>query len=293
MAVKSPVIYMRIRTMSELRTVAEAFTTLSQTPSEVDTLRASVELLATHPDRKLTPHKLQQLNDETLPRSDYTELIYRLEEAEIWDGRSLNQESLRSAVGGAKTLIAGPPVAENDVVVNVPEGDDERLGRSLGSLVVRLTELLHDTEDELVILNPFFSEQGFSNIVGPVVSALERGVSVTLITRYLTYGSDDDSREFVRQLQSAAPEADLTCYEYIDPEEGENATLHAKMIVSDQSAVYMGTANLTHRGLRDNLEVGVIFRDETATQFIHFTDDLLESKYLHTVDLENGEFSRK
>jgi len=279
--------------MSDLRAVADAFTALTETPSEIDTLRASVELLATHPDRKLTSHKLQQLYDDSLPRSAYTELIYRLEEAGMWDGRTLDRESFTAAVGGAKTLVAGPPPAENDVVVNVPEGDDERLGRSLGSLVVRLTELLHDTDDELVILNPFFSEQAFTNIVGPVVSALKRGVSVTLITRYLTYGADDDSREFVRQLRSAAPEGDLACYEYIDPEEGENATLHAKMLVSDRSAVYMGTANLTHRGLRDNLEVGVIFRDETAAQFVHFTDDLLESKYLHAVDLDDGEFTRR
>jgi|AntRauTorcE11898_2_1112593.scaffolds.fasta_scaffold00553_9 phosphatidylserine/phosphatidylglycerophosphate/cardiolipin synthase-like enzyme len=279
--------------MSDLRAVVDAFIALAQTPSEVDTLRASVELLTTHPDRKLTAHKLQQLYDDSLTRSSYTEFLYRLEEAEIWDGHEMDRESFTAAVGGAKTLVAGSPPAENDVVVNVPEGDDEHLGRSLGSLVVRLTELIHDTDDELVILNPFFSEQAFRNIVTPVVSALERGVSVILITRYLTYGTDDDSREFVRRLRSAAPQGDLTCYEYIDPEEGANATLHAKMIVSDRSGVYMGTANLTHRGLRDNLEVGVIFRDETAEQFVRFTDDLLESKYLHTVDLNEDGFTRQ
>lgn len=293
MDARSRGIYTSTLEMSDLRAVVDAFTRLAQTTDEVDSLRASVEFLVTHPDQKLTAHKLQQLYDDSKPHSAYTELIYRLEEAQIWDGEEIGRESLATIVGGAKIYVSGPPPKENDVVVNVPEGDDERIGRSLGSLVVRLTELVHGTEDELVILNPFFSEQAFTNIVAPVVNALDRGVSVKLITRYLTYGKDDDSREFVRRLKSASLGGDLTCYEYIDPEEGANATLHAKMIVSDRSAVYMGTANLTHRGLWDNLEVGVIFRDETAAQFVRFTDDLLESDYLHTVKIVDGEFTRR
>ncbi len=279
--------------MSNLRDVAEAVVRLSGNSSEIETLRASLELLVAHPDRKLTPYKLQQLYDASLPLSAYTELLFVLEETDIWNGHSLDRESFDTVVGGAKTLVSGAPPAENDVVVNVPEGDDERIGRSLGSLVVRLTDLIHGTDEELVILNPFFSVQAFDNIVTPVVSALDRGVSVVLITRYLTYGSDDDSREFVRRLRSGTPTGDLNCYEYIDPQQGANATLHAKMLVSDRSTVYMGTANLTHRGLRDNLEVGVIFRDETASQFVRFTDNLLDSKYLHAIEFDGGEFRRQ
>jgi len=279
--------------MSDSRTVAEALRNLADTTQEVDALRAGIELLVAHPERALSDSALQELHDDAQAQAAYTELVYALEAAEIWIDDALDQRKFDAAVGGAKTLVASPTKPENDVVVNVPEGDNPELGQSLGSLVVRLTDLLHETDKELVILNPFFTEHAFSNTVYPVVSALQRGVSVTLITRYLTYGDDGDAREFVRRLQAAAQDGNLACYEYIDPDEHSNATLHAKMVVSDRTTVYMGTANLTHRGLRDNLEVGVIFRDDTATQLVQFTDELQASKYIHPVELKNGEFVRQ
>jgi phosphatidylserine/phosphatidylglycerophosphate/cardiolipin synthase-like enzyme len=64
------------------------------------------------------------------------------------------------------------------------------------------------------------------------------------------------------------------------------------MTMVDRRAAYLGTANLTHRGLRDNLEVGVIFRDDTVDQIARFVEEILASRYLHEVETDGEDFKR-
>ncbi|KAA9400783.1 phosphatidylserine/phosphatidylglycerophosphate/cardiolipin synthase family protein [Haloarcula sp. CBA1131] len=280
--------------MSDLSTVVDHLVDVSTSTDDVDAVVAAMEYLEASGNAEVTPEELAEMFQQALSHSDSRSLLYSMEQANIVTDEGLDRERLDIASGAAKTAVATGRRPENDVVVNVPQGDNPDIGKSLGSLVVRLVELIASAQEEILILNPFFTEQAFGNVVRPVVNALDRGVTVTLVTRYLTYGSDEDSREFVREVSSErqALGGELELYEYINPEEESTATIHTKMTIVDRERAYLGTANLTHRGLHDNLEVGVIFRDDTVSQFVNFADELRESRYLHRVELRDDEFVR-
>lgn len=65
------------------------------------------------------------------------------------------------------------------------------------------------------------------------------------------------------------------------------------MLVVDEAACYLGTANLTHRGLRDNLELGVIFRDHSVLKLRSLVDSLQRSSLMHRVTYEDEDFVQK
>jgi hypothetical protein len=45
---------------------------------------------------------------------------------------------------------------------------------------------------------------------------------------------------------------------------------------------------MTHRGLVENLELGVIFQDDTVESLFGLVQDLLSSEYLHRVKYSSG-----
>jgi len=280
--------------MSDLATVADHLVDAAVSTDEVDAIVAALEFLDADQSSELTPQTLATMLGERLSQSAARSLLYSMEEAAMLSEEGLDDDRLRTVAGAARTAVDRGHRPENDVVVTVPHGDDSGVGRSLGSLAVRFVELVASADEEIVILNPFFTERAFGNIVSPVVNALDRGVSVTLITRYLTYGSDGDSRDFVDAVRSKrrASGGELTLYEYVAPDDDDTATIHTKMTIVDRKRAYLGTANLTHRGLHENLEVGVIFRDDTVSQLVTLVDDLRDSAFLHEVKVKEGSYVR-
>ncbi len=279
--------------MSNLTAIAESLVDITSSESEVDAVIAAIEFCHSKPGTNLDPVTLTSLFDEEIDEKQWRTVLFAMEQAAVLDAGTLDRERLRSAAGAAKVIHSRGGDLDNEVVVTVPQEDDQDIGQELGSLVVRLVELLASADEEIIIFNPFFTRQAFGNLVGPIRSALDRGVIVTLITRYLTYGNDDDGRAFVREIVGDRESSEnLTLYEYINPDEESTATIHAKMTIVDRRRAYLGTANLTHRGLHENLEVGVIFADETVNQLVRFTDDLRDSAYLHEVTFSSGVFER-
>jgi phosphatidylserine/phosphatidylglycerophosphate/cardiolipin synthase-like enzyme len=102
----------------------------------------------------------------------------------------------------------------------------------------------------------------------------------------------------VRQLfqdDDTIPE-NLTLYEYVldeNPDEEHPPTIHAKLTIADGERAYLGTANMTHRGLVENLELGVIFEDDTVGELFGLVQNLLSSEYLHRVDYTSSGFTRR
>jgi phosphatidylserine/phosphatidylglycerophosphate/cardiolipin synthase-like enzyme len=97
----------------------------------------------------------------------------------------------------------------------------------------------------------------------------------------------------IRQLSEegeTVPE-NLALYEYVldeQPDEEYPPTIHAKLTIADRDRAYLGTANMTHRGLVENLELGVIFQDDTVESLFGLVQDLLSSEYLHRVKYSSG-----
>ncbi len=59
--------------------------------------------------------------------------------------------------------------------------------------------------------------------------------------------------------------------------------VHSKIILSDTDAVIIGSANITRRGLGENLEAGVLLGGGAATQVLQKLQQLVSSSLVRRV----------
>ncbi|WP_336021523.1 phospholipase D-like domain-containing protein [Halobellus salinisoli] len=261
----------------------------SVSPAHLDSVRASLEYLY-HGDGDVTPESLQDTTHCNLSTTESENIVYQLAVENIVTKDHINEPALRSAFTGARLLAAQAPEPENTIVATIPD-DDALDAWMFEALHGNILELIRSAEDTLVLMSPFLSEDAYNRLRPALVTAADNGADITLITRYLTYGDEDYNREFVRAVLNddrLAPQ--VTTYEYID--DSTWTTFHAKVVIADGVRAYLGTANLTHKGLGGNLELGVIFRDETAPRLTELVEALRASEYLHEVSLRRSQFNR-
>lgn len=181
---------------------------------------------------------------------------------------------------------------ETDVTATVPD-DNAINAAAFGNLLTDILEVIKQTESDLWLVSPFLSDVAFDRLKPALGTAAQRGAHIRLVTRYLTYGGDDGdhNRSFARTIaehETLGPQT--TLYEYVDTETWE--TFHAKIVLADKKAAYVGTANATGPGFLQNLEVGVIFRDETVADLNTLVTSLLQSAHLHEVECLGTGFLR-
>jgi len=261
----------------------------SVSSAHLDKVRATLEYLY-HGDRDVTPEALRDTAHYDLSTTEAENIVYQLAVENILTENYLNESALRSVFIGAQLLSAQAPEPENTIVATIPDDDalDTWMFEGLhGSLL----ELIRSAENTLVLMSPFLSEDAYDRLRPALITAAENGADITLITRYLTYGDENYNREFVRAvLDNDRLAHQVTAYEYID--DSTWITFHAKVVIADGVRAYLGTANLTHKGLGSNLELGVMFYDDTAPRLAQLVDALRVSEYLHEVSLSTDQFYR-
>lgn len=153
-----------------------------------------------------------------------------------------------------------------------------------------LIELVATANRSLLIASPYlFLARGLEKgvFVNALEAAIERGVTVDLIT----------SRESARQL--GAPFALLAARRAITvllpaPNAGVSAlAYHAKVIVADENAAYVGSANLTTPGIQEQVELGVRLQGKIVDRISRFYRYMIEIGYLvHLKDQDAPGHSR-
>lgn len=272
--------------------LAELFAEHYDDAATIGVLRDAISLLA-HTDGEVTPERLSEVAGETLSRDQCENAIFALRNNGLLgsDEESLDRKRLDRITKCAELLTERTPPAENELVATIPEGETSIEERHFGPLLLRLRNLVEKAEDDIFLVTPFFSDQIADRLVNPIDAAAQRGVDITITTRYLTYGEKDYNRDFVRTLfQHDAIRERTQLYEYVRDVDDLGGTVHAKMLVVDEEACYLGTANLTHRGLRDNLELGVILRDDSVAKLRSLVDSLRRSNLMHSVEYTDSDF---
>lgn len=181
---------------------------------------------------------------------------------------------------------------EPELLATLPN-DDAIQATEFESILTESLELIKSAEDHLWLVSPYLSEEVFERLEPALKTAVNRGASISLLTRYLTYGDGDGeyNREFVQEMVDVPEIASrTTLYEYINDETWD--TFHAKAIIADQQRAYLGTANVTHKGFLSNLELGVLFQGTPVTHLASLFESLRESPYLHEVEPVADEFLR-
>jgi phosphatidylserine/phosphatidylglycerophosphate/cardiolipin synthase-like enzyme len=163
-----------------------------------------------------------------------------------------------------------------ELVVTVPEPYCAKLtyrSRCRTTLGV-LTQLITEAEQHIVIAAPFM-QSGFGLSSGPLALALQsalcRGVNVDVLSTERSLQTVDLaglSQNARGQLRLFTASASLT----------DDAILgsHAKFCVADGEKAYVGSANLTGRGLSGQLEMGVLIQGAAARQVDQFWDFAVE-----------------
>jgi len=133
---------------------------------------------------------------------------------------------------------------------------------------------------ELTVGGPFWDEAGVDLLL-PMMSAAigARGVAVTIYAhRHETPGRardyDAPVRRMVSLLQREAERSRNGSARLLWFSGPSCTMMHAKFIVTDRRGGYLGTANLTSRGLREHLEVGVPLAPSQAAQLVSLLDSM-------------------
>jgi len=126
-----------------------------------------------------------------------------------------------------------------------------------------------ESEDSLVLVNTYLEVNGINWLFPGLEGALERGVSLTLVSRELEEGGA--SFRAIERLVKAAEECEerLNVYDYYQPRPDSNKplyTLHSKLLISDEDTAYLWSANFTRHGFSENLEVGVVLEAKKVDQ---------------------------
>jgi putative cardiolipin synthase len=168
-------------------------------------------------------------------------------------------------------------------------------------LMPALARLISRADKRIILLNPFFEAEGVTRLRDPIADAIDRGVTVTIVTRYLT-DSDAHNRAILETLLTDLRRRDvavqnLTCIDYtvwdddvpIEQRTQNGAppafTLHAKLLVVDTDAVYLGSANVTDYGFDRYLETGIVLDGPAAGQYADLVEFLLQSPAATPIDL--------
>lgn len=245
-------------------------------------------------DGDVTKTALQEALPEPLPTREALRLIRHLRQKQYIgpdavDSRTESLHQIESLVEVLQTRNSEP---ETDILATVP--DDGAIDASeFGNLLSEVMEVIKKAESQLWLVSPFLSEPAFNRLEPALRTAVDRGATINLLTRYLTYGDENAeyNRTFAQNVLDnthIAPHS--TIYEYVDEETW--VTFHAKVIIADEKEAYLGTANVTGTGFLTNLELGAIFRDETVSDLSALFDSLRQSEHLYEVERVGDSFRR-
>ena len=155
-----------------------------------------------------------------------------------------------------------------------------------------LIRLAAEAKHELWIINPFFDDYGATRLIPSMIGAVKNGVMVRILGRQIIGYQAEGFNKALKCIASRFVEEELTTSIEIrdffrQDEEGHLVYgLHTKMLLSDSSIAYIGSANLTRYSLRNNFEIGVILKGPDVQLLANLTRNLwLKAKPVDLKDL--------
>jgi len=133
---------------------------------------------------------------------------------------------------------------------------------------IAIIDLLDSAKSTATMLFPFVDRTGVDEVSAAIQRALERGVAVTLLTRYLRDPQSPNAHLMQRIRFLGEPASRLFRPLQLavrSDKEQSREVLHAKvMAVDGGERGYVGSANLTGTAMDESLEVGVLVGGHTA-----------------------------
>ena len=148
----------------------------------------------------------------------------------------------------------------------------------VGEIRQLLIALVAGARERISIITPFYSEAAFHEILAP----LERPGIGAALALYLSLDRADLGRgaSLLRTVRERFPSHDVRGYLHARPRTGSTALPHAKLLLADSSAGYLGSANVSLHGLHEQFEAGVRL-DARAVRTLEQALDALVARGLY------------
>jgi len=309
--------------MAEHRSTTDRLLAIADIVDQEDDLIDELEgilLLATGRSQRLSPAAVAR--DTPLSRESATDLFRQLLECGAVQRQSYDTELVEASftVHGTQTreifdrtreaikIVAAHrdrvPTTTVTPLVTFPDdpafSDTTAASFGMDGLLSTLASRVKRCESEIVLLSPFFEGEGFGRLADVLLDALERGVDLTIVTRYLTDTRSHNYsviKSFVDRAAERSVSAEISLVDYTVWEEsvpaeerrqnGSNPrfTLHAKVMLFDSNAAYVGSANVTDYGFDRYLELGVLLEGAKVAPYRDLCRFLLDSEGAVSVSL--------
>ena len=170
-----------------------------------------------------------------------------------------------------------------ELVATLPDNFlvDSQTPSAISSLSSALHRLVTEAEQEIHILNPYFEQIGFDRLSSALLAAAKRGVSITVVTSQLSDTTSPNYRVLKKvaeqaRIQGIIKQFDFRNYQFFH-------VAHAKIVFTDGTKGYIGSANLTEYGMACNLEVGVILDGPETEKLKQIFEGILASEQAKSV----------
>lgn len=138
--------------------------------------------------------------------------------------------------------------------------------------------MVRSSQRRVVVMTPFFDSTGAAWLQ-ELLSYVTPGVERTLIFRSL---EDSARKDYPIGFDAIAPwlkAQGVRVFNYSIPwmEGGGRETFHAKVVLCDRSAAYLGSSNVTAASLEHSMEMGVVLQGRAAADVAEIMDAVLAS----------------
>ena len=168
-------------------------------------------------------------------------------------------ELIISVLPDAKRRFSGDQAYRIAATIPTRLHDLRQFFRTFENTGLGLRRMIAEASVDLTLLFPFMDTEGFSEILGALELALDRGVTVSFLTREL--GDGGRNLMVLSEIMDSAKKkgGDLRLYEAVLTD-GVPIS-HAKVVARDGGdEVYVGSANLTGTSMDRTIEIGVFLR---------------------------------
>ena len=143
------------------------------------------------------------------------------------------------------------------------------VGKGVRSVHSVIEEMLLEAEEEIIIA-AYTISGNLKDLFRLLESAAARGVRILLIINHID-SQPREVREILEQLSSEFPHVRI--HDFSD----EKCDLHMKVVAIDRKKVLIGSANLTWKGMVENLELGVVIEGMLAEEVSRLLENLTVS----------------
>ncbi len=126
-----------------------------------------------------------------------------------------------------------------------------------GDLDQFLRTIIGSARTSLLIISPYLSAAGLQSLKAPMEVAVSNGAWLRIVTGDLAADNERNRQALQRLVENSDGQRIRGRLRVLVATESLPVLIHAKSIIADRSSGFLGSANLSWRGLDSNFEMGV------------------------------------